>query len=256
MQQLGCIGGYLPPERLPEPVSSNDPQAGLAEVLGELSRLQRLWSLNFRSYAVALLVKLSTPGYKTVLQQSNSNGTQPKSLYKKEKIMKRLTLTALAILGMVFLFTAVASAQGATASSNANARIISPISITNTAPLEFGNIAAGTLASVVRVTPAGVRSLVSGNAVLTGGGATPGASAFSVAGEPNRTYDITLPASITIVSGANNMTVDTFTSNPTPTGTLSGAGAQTLDVGADLHVGASQASGDYTGTFDVTVIYN
>ena len=54
------------------------------------------------------------------------------------------------------------------------------------------------------------------------------------------------------------MSVGTFTSTPIATGLLSGAGTQTVTVGATLTVGASQAAGVYTsGTpFDVTVNYN
>jgi hypothetical protein len=53
------------------------------------------------------------------------------------------------------------------------------------------------------------------------------------------------------------MTVNTFTSTPTPTGTLTG-GTETLRVGATLNVGASQPAGTYvSGTpFTVTVNYN
>ena len=67
-----------------------------------------------------------------------------------------------------------------------------------------------------------------------------------------------MPASVTISSGANNMTVNAFTSTPSATGTLSALGAQTVTVGATLNVGASQASGVYTSatSFDVTVNYN
>lgn len=54
------------------------------------------------------------------------------------------------------------------------------------------------------------------------------------------------------------MTVTAFTSTPTPTGTLDGTGAQTIDVGATLNVSANQPSGTYiSGTpFTVTVNYN
>ena len=53
------------------------------------------------------------------------------------------------------------------------------------------------------------------------------------------------------------MTVDTWTSTPTPTGTLTG-GSQTLNVGATLNVPASSPSGVYTSAtpFNVTVNYN
>jgi len=50
------------------------------------------------------------------------------------------------------------------------------------------------------------------------------------------------------------MTVDTFTSTPSGTGTLTG-GAETLNVGATLQVGIGQATGSYTGTYSVTVNY-
>jgi len=52
------------------------------------------------------------------------------------------------------------------------------------------------------------------------------------------------------------MTVNTFTSTPSGTGQLSVLGSQALTVGATLVVGASQASGSYSGTFSVTVVYN
>jgi hypothetical protein len=51
------------------------------------------------------------------------------------------------------------------------------------------------------------------------------------------------------------MAVSTFTSNPSGTGTLT-SGAQTLAVGATLTTVASQVSGAYTGTYNVTVEYN
>jgi hypothetical protein len=54
------------------------------------------------------------------------------------------------------------------------------------------------------------------------------------------------------------MTVDTWTSTPSSTGTLSSGGTQTLTVGGTLHVAGSQVSGTYTSAtpFSVTVNYN
>jgi hypothetical protein len=57
-----------------------------------------------------------------------------------------------------------------------------------------------------------------------------------------------------VTSGANNMTVDTFTTNPA-TYTTNSSGALTLDVGATLHVGANQTAGSYAGTYTMTVSY-
>ncbi|HNW54406.1 MAG TPA: DUF4402 domain-containing protein, partial [Bacteroidales bacterium] len=64
-------------------------------------------------------------------------------------------------------------------------------------------------------------------------------------------------APITLTSGSNTMTVGTFTSNPTPTGTLT-AGTQDVFVGATLNVAAGQAAGVYTNATGlvVTVNYN
>jgi hypothetical protein len=52
------------------------------------------------------------------------------------------------------------------------------------------------------------------------------------------------------------MSVDTFISTPSATGTLSGGGAQTINVGGTLTVGSAQVVGSYTGTFSVSVEYN
>ena len=82
-------------------------------------------------------------------------------------------------------------------------------------------------------------------------------ASFAVAGSGSYTYAITLPTSVVIANGVNVMTVDTFTSSPATTGTLT-AGAQTLTVGATLNLIASQVAGTYTSAtpFSVTVNYN
>lgn len=52
------------------------------------------------------------------------------------------------------------------------------------------------------------------------------------------------------------MVVDAYTSNPSLTGVLDGAGFQQLDVGATLNVNSNQQVGDYTGIYSVIVNYN
>ncbi|MHB1053868.1 MAG: DUF4402 domain-containing protein [Thiobacillus sp.] len=129
------------------------------------------------------------------------------------------------------------------------------IAISNTQALAFGKFVAGSGGSVT-VSPAGGRS-ASGGVVLVPSGA--GAAAqFAVSGDANVTYAISFPAdgTVSLASGTNSMAVNTFTSSPSPTGTLSAGGAQTLSVGATLSVGSNQAIGSYSGTFDVTVNYN
>jgi hypothetical protein len=155
---------------------------------------------------------------------------------------------------LALLLISATAANAATASSNASAEILTALTLTNTVPLEFGEIAASAAAGTVSVSTASVRTSTGG---VTLAGLTPAtASSFAVTGDAGDTYAITLPTSTTIASGANSMTVDTFTSAPDTTGTLSGGGTDTVLVGATLHVGANQVAGDYIGTFDLIVVYN
>jgi spore coat protein U-like protein len=149
-----------------------------------------------------------------------------------------------------------AQTASATQSATANATIITPISITNVADLNFGNIVAGTGAGTVTVATTGNRTST-GDVILPSATlGTVNAAEFKVTGLADATYAITLPTSIDISeTGGTTMTVTDFTSNPSGTGTLAG-GTQTLSVGAMLNVKANQAAGNYTGTFNVTVAYN
>ena len=62
---------------------------------------------------------------------------------------------------------------------------------------------------------------------------------------------------MTLTSGANAMTANSFTTSPSGTGGLLSGGTQTLTLGGTLAVGANQATGTYTSTpVTVTVTYN
>jgi len=168
--------------------------------------------------------------------------------------MRKLTTLALASVGLTIGSYAFGQSNSATTSANATARIVTPIAIAKTADMNFGDVVAGGSAGTVVLTPAGVRS-ATGGTTLGNAGAT-AAAAFNVTGQGSATYSISLPASTTVTSGGNTMTVNAFASNPSGTGALSAGGSQALTVGATLNVGASQATGTYTGTFNVTVTYN
>lgn len=79
---------------------------------------------------------------------------------------------------------------------------------------------------------------------------------FEIHGEKNRSFTITLPASVTITSaGGATTTITGFESTPAFTGTLAGNGKAFVYVGAVLQVGASQLDGIYNNLFDITVNY-
>jgi len=168
--------------------------------------------------------------------------------------MKKLFILFIAVAG----FGVSSYAQSATATSTAT--VVTPITITKTVDMNFGNISVNGTGGTIVLAPAGTRT-ATGGVVTPSTAGTVTAASFDIAGQANYTYAITLPGSATTLTHTNTvdtMTADTFTSSPTPTGTLSVGGAQTLTVGATLHVGASQLAGVYTsGTpFTVTVNYN
>ncbi len=169
--------------------------------------------------------------------------------------MKNLILVAVLLLTV----SALSFAQpNVSATATATGTIIAPIAIAKNVDMNFGNIVAGAAIGTVVLVPAGTRSATGGAFLPSTLPGTVTAASFTVTGSTTYTYAITLPAAATTVtSGANTMTVDTWTSTPTVTGILTG-GTQTLTVGGTLHVGASQAAGTYLSAtpFTVTVAYN
>jgi hypothetical protein len=172
--------------------------------------------------------------------------------------MKKISL--LTAIAMIALFSFNASAQ-VTATAPTSTTIVTPISILKNTDMNFGNVATSTASGTVILAPASTRTLTGGVTLpVTAGTVT--AAQFTVSGQADYTYAITLPtADFTITntdgSGAETMTVNAFNSTPDATGTLT-SGTETVLVGATLNVSASQVAGLYTsGTdFDVTVNYN
>lgn len=169
--------------------------------------------------------------------------------------MKKLLAIAL----LAFSSGSAAWAQS-TETATATATLIAPIAIANQADMNFGNVAGSGTAGTVVLAPDGTRT-VTGGASLPAVTGTVSAATFGVTGEGTSTYAITLPSTDYIITetfgGSATMVVKSFTSSPSGTGALT-AGAQTLYVGATLHVAAGQIGGVYTNAtgFDVTVNYN
>ncbi|MEO0466736.1 MAG: DUF4402 domain-containing protein [Pseudomonadota bacterium] len=145
-----------------------------------------------------------------------------------------------------------ASAYAASVDSNAGADIIAPLQITNATALYFGTIAPSlTEGGSVVVSPAGGKTCATALTCLTDDHT---AAAFDVTGEADASYTISLPTSVQISNGAGaNMTIDSFAGSKT-SGTLV-SGQDNFTVGGSLAVSANQATGEYTGTFAVTVEY-
>ena len=138
-----------------------------------------------------------------------------------------------------------------------------PIHITFEAPLEieetqgmnFGTFLSPNSNASITLSPAG--------SYTTSGGITfidsnLNAGEFTITGIGSRQVSITLPSSTTLTNGTQTMNVDSFSSNPSNSFTLSGTGTgktQTVKTGATLHINAHQRAGNYTGTYPVIVSY-
>lgn len=157
------------------------------------------------------------------------------------------------------------SAASPSASAVATGTVISPITVTSSAPLSFGRFAPGVGGSVT-ISNSGVRT--SSGIIPSAMGAATTAAKFLVTGDPAATYSISQVVSpeLTNTTGTGNETMSLATTSDlaganviagnVSAGTLSGAGTQTIFVGGTLTVGSTQVPGDYAGTVAVTVEYN
>ncbi|MGV3554590.1 MAG: DUF4402 domain-containing protein [Croceibacterium sp.] len=163
--------------------------------------------------------------------------------------------------GMAMASLGVASTANAATFDQADvtAEILTALSVTvdpTDDTLDFGTIAPGASAATVVVAANG--TLTSCPVAVICAGAT-NAPTFDVVGNPSALVYVTFTnATETLTSGANTMSVGTFTTDAGVGNqlTLDGAGAGSFTVGGSLAVAASQPAGVYTGTLEVNVAYN
>lgn len=176
----------------------------------------------------------------------------------KESNLLKLGL-AVALAGSV----GVASADQV--DGTATATVLTPLTVTETTALAYGDVYGGSTAGTVVVSSAGAVSATGGAGFVAASGATQ--ATFDISGAASTNIAVTLTTAgaqlddATAGGGGAPMTLTAFTNTALPTATDAG-GVATLDVGATLNVGANQASGAYsTATGDgapytITVNYN
>ncbi|MFM5950909.1 MAG: DUF4402 domain-containing protein [Novosphingobium sp.] len=160
----------------------------------------------------------------------------------------------LAVVGAVAAASFATSAQAATtATGTATAEVLSSLTVTATADLQFGQIAANTGGSVTVNADSTVAS--SGSLISTG---TRSPAAFDVVGSPNAMVVVSLPAApvnLTRSGGTETMSLGGFNTNPNGAFQLNGSGQGSFNVGGTLSVASGQVPGAYAGTFQVSVEY-
>jgi hypothetical protein len=138
------------------------------------------------------------------------------------------------------------------ASANVTATVQQPITVTKNNDLSFGSVFPG-LDKPIAVTAGG-------------------AAKFTVAGQASTPVNLTFTLPATIASGGNTLTIaswtghhattdvtsggTTFTPSASATAaTLSGTGGLFVYVGATAQPTVTQASGSYSGSMTMTVVY-
>ena len=166
------------------------------------------------------------------------------------KTFNKLALSATALVALGLGATG-ASAAPASANAVAKAKILKQLTITRNADLDFGTIVTGTAPSTVAIDAAGARNCGAGLTCT----ATPAAAGFTLTGSNSHIVTVTVPASITLNSGANKMTANLSAPATLDLGNSGNTGTA-LKFGGTLNVGANQADGVYASNdFAVTIDY-
>jgi len=176
---------------------------------------------------------------------------------------KTIIIAAIMILAAFTTNVFAQSNTDATENTNAGAKIVVPMTISETSALHFGTLvytAAGTCVLPSNSTD----RTVTGGVLLSPVSPTASNAAYNVTGTLLTNYAITLPETITVTldGGVATMTISDLKAYITNmedegvTSTLSALGQDSFTLGGKLTVSTDQAGGVYSGTFDVTVDYN
>ena len=173
----------------------------------------------------------------------------------------RYTATIAALAATFVAATPAMAASSATATANAKGIVLKSLSLSSTADLDFGTVAAdATNPGTVSVdADTGARSVT--GAVV----ALPGAFArgqFDGLGDPNANVTLTLnqPAGGVICTGgaacpASIPAAISLDSAGLTTRTTDGLGRFTVFVGGTFNIAANQQNGTYSSQFDLTAVY-
>jgi hypothetical protein len=172
--------------------------------------------------------------------------------------MKTKIFAAVILLGG---FATTAKSQS-TAYASTTAELVTPISIAKAFDLHFGKVAASATAGTVEIDYLDSRT-PTGGVTLPAGSTNQKTAEFTVTGESNSSFAITIPSAAITLTGSvsGTLSVDNFVCDAGASTNLIN-GTKTLKVKATLNVPANAVGGIYTNSLGnssalfVTVNYN
>jgi hypothetical protein len=140
--------------------------------------------------------------------------------------------------------------------------IYQPLTLTKNDDLVFGRVvrpSTGTGHAIIAAS-SGAQTSGTGGAVALDTSTTKPAK-FTIDGEGGSSVNVSIPSAFNMTGPGTAIAVATSHDLATPaatllSGSLGSAGTKTFYVGGDATIPNGQASGDYTGTFQVSVTYN
>ena len=165
-------------------------------------------------------------------------------------------LVAAAMIAPLFSAASFAAPVGAPQPATGQAVILLPTTVTRLDDLDFGKLSA-TAAGTAILDSTSDAVTTTGGVLFQGG--SPHAARFIATSPSKNVVKIKLPnkaTTLTRVGGTETMILDTWNINGALTRNVVAREQFEFKVGGTLHIGANQAEGVYTGTFDVTVNYN
>lgn len=156
----------------------------------------------------------------------------------------------------ILLVSATKLFAQSSATATVSATIITPVGVTKSADLNFGNFATGSQPGTIELNSTSIWTSTGGVKLLETNENADRAS-FIVMGA-NSTYTVTLPSASIILlrkGGMETMTVGSFSIVASAKDYLNITN-QTFAIGATLNAGASQPTGEYVPAMPLTVIVN
>ncbi|MEM1133479.1 MAG: DUF4402 domain-containing protein [Pseudomonadota bacterium] len=164
--------------------------------------------------------------------------------------MNKTFFKAMAVSAAAMAAMTSTAAHADTAEATATAEILQQVTVeSDGSALNFGTIVVGDTGGDVVISAAGALSACDANLVCSG---TVSAAGFDVTGTTGETVDITVDSNVTLTNNDGDTMIAALAGSDA---TLVLAGGDSFAVGGTLTVGDSQADGQYSGTFEVTVDY-